>query len=158
LPPGGCGNRLYNAPHAYLEARLIETSNLTTREREHAIDDFLVRWNRRRQSPKGDEMFAATSPESEATLPAGQRILFRQVIGSFVDRFRPDRRDLRRRLENHAPLNDAAMSEALGEMGAEALKRHLGVALSPEEGTRLLETYRMSFLPPLMPMQKAAGS
>jgi hypothetical protein len=134
----------------------IDTHASKTLEREHAIDDFLVRWNRRRQSPTRDEMFAATSPESEATLPAGQRILFRQVIGSFVDRFRPDRRDLRRRLEHHTPLDDVKMSEALGEMGVEALKRHLGVALSAEEGSRLLEIYRMSFNPLLVTAQKTS--
>ncbi len=123
------------------------------RIREKKINDFLDRWNERRQRSAESEMYTARSEQDEAALASSQRTLFRQLVGSFVGRFRPDRRDFRKRLEgmNGSLLNDQSMSEALGQMGTEALRRHLGVALPSREASRVLELYQMSFLPPPPP-------
>jgi len=118
--------------------------------RDQKIDDFFDRWNERRLKPSGREMFGARTIEREQALPASQRLLFRQLIGSFLGRFRPDRRSFRQRLDRcpDIRLDDSTMAHALEEMGVEALKRHLSVALEPDDAERAVEIYQITFAPP----------
>ena len=123
------------------------------RLRDRRIDEFLDSWNRLRQGPSRPELYRARPAYAEQELKSAKRLQYRQVMGGFVDRFRPDRRDFRRRLHERCrrgrTLDDALMAHTLSEMAVEALKRHIGVAMGGDDAGQqlLLDFYEMKFLP-----------
>jgi hypothetical protein len=135
-------------------AKLAKPSDRETRLRDRQIDGFLDAWNLRRQGPSRPDLYGPRSSRVEQEMDSSKRLHYRQVIGGFVDRFRPDRRDFRRRLHERClrgrTLDDTLMAQTLSEMGVEALKRHIGVAMADDaDGQRsLLDLYEMQFLPP----------
>jgi hypothetical protein len=149
--------------HAKPLRPLVVASDRESHLRDAQINAFLDAWNLRRNGRDRPDLYGPRSSRVEQEMDASKRLHYRQVIGGFVDRFRPDRRDFRRRVHErcrhgHA-LSDALMAQALSEMGVEALKRHIGVAMMDDEAGRraLLDLYEMHFLPPPA-RSSAAGS